>query len=201
MVEELAKVPPNQRVMLVGHSAGAIFVCELLQRLAQTDRKVEVVFLAPAARCELFSTSVIANQQVLATNNGHQAFRMFTMSDEFESKDTLIRNLPVVGDLTWFYPRSLLYFISGLLEGDANDADVLGLERSHTSTVWYGNDNHVLGSRDWVSSPRDRVSWSISTSVVPGMMTNSSSHGGFGTPGDNNTTMDSVAELVRSGWH
>lgn len=65
--------------------------------------------------------------------DGKPKFRMYSMNDKFESKDTLVRNVPVLGDLTWFYPRSLLYLISGILEKDADgdvvDAAIAGLQR------------------------------------------------------------------------
>lgn len=200
LVAALSAYPADRRVLLVGHSAGTIFLCELLKRLASTSRKVEVVFLAPAVRCRLFDDSLTTAAGALATRNGQPAFRMFTMTDAYESKDTLIRNVPVFGDLTWFYPRSLLYFVSGLLEGDDVDADIVGLERTHQPTLWYGAQPEVKNARDWLRQPADRVSWAVSSSQLPRMRTNSTSHGGFGSPGNGNHTMDSVAHILRSNW-
>jgi hypothetical protein len=200
LVEALSAYPADQRVLLVGHSAGAIFLCELLKRLASTPRKVEMVLLAPAVRCKVFDECLATAAGALTTRNGQPAFRMFTMTDAYESKDTLIRNLPVFGDLTWFYPRSLLYFISGLLEGDDVDADLLGLERTHLPDRWYGTHPEVENVSDWMRQAVDRVSWAVSSSELPRMRTNSTSHGGFGTPGNGNHTMDSVANLLRTNW-
>lgn len=200
MVEELGKLPEGQRVILVGHSAGAIFICELLERLAPTGRQVEVILLAPAARCQLFEEALAINPNVLASSGGHPAFRMFSMSDAYETKDFLVRGVPGLGDLTWFYPRSLLYLVSGLFE-DVPDADVLGLQRSHSAATWYSDRPQVKAVRDWFGQPRDRVSWSVTgDGTLPRLRTNSTTHGGFGTPGGGNTTMESVAQIVASGW-
>lgn len=197
----IGRLPQDKRVVLLGHSAGAIFICELLNALAPIGHKVEVIFLAPAARCDLFETGLVRNAPVTLTmKGGNPAFRMFTMLDEYETRDTLVRDVPGLGDLTWFYPRSLLYFISGLLEGRDVDADVVGLARTHDTSAWYADRASVKIARDWIQQPAERVSWSVSSAVDLRLRTNSIRHGGFGTPGAGNQTMESVAQIVRSNW-
>ena len=194
MLAELAKVPEGQRVMLLGHSAGAIFISELFRKAGNDLRKVEVVLLAPAVRCKLFADGVVANADRLAN------FRMFSMHDDKEMRDTLVRDIPHVGDLTWFYPRSLLYLISGILEEDSGDDDVLGLERIHLDKWWNRTDESVRKARDFLKGAPGRVSWSITDGADPKMNTNSDRHGGFGSPRPDNVTMKSVGHILQHGW-
>ncbi|UZS00225.1 alpha/beta hydrolase [Chondrinema litorale] len=107
---------------IVAHSAGSILTCHLLKNLSENYQNLKVsnvVFLAPACTSELFHQEVILHPERL------KYFRMFTMTDEAESKDALVDNIKAI------YPRSLLYFISGILEdgGENYDAYILGMER------------------------------------------------------------------------
>lgn len=195
ILNEIEKVPATQRIMLVGHSAGAIFISELMKSARSNMRPIEIVFLAPAVRAKLFVESIVQNVNPVVAK-----FRMYTMSDENECRDTLIRNLPVLGDLPWFYPRSLLYFISGLLEGDEVDADVLGLQRFHKTDCWNANDQFLSIARDFCASVDHRTCWSIANDQDEKLRTNSLSHGGFGTGSNTNTTMISVGKILSTGW-
>jgi hypothetical protein len=108
------------RVVLVGHSAGAIFICELLRAVAKQERhpglRFDVVFLAPACTFKLLDDTL-----ELATNFVG-SFRCFAMQDALEQADWVLRPI---------YTRSLLYFVSGLLEGEP-DEPIVGMARFHT---------------------------------------------------------------------
>lgn len=99
---------------LIGHSAGSIVICELLNVLqAYQHVKIRnIIFMAPACLSSLFHPSYTSGTPF--TN-----FYLFTMKDSVERKDRLVPGL---------YPHSLLYFIAGLLEGKPG-TPILGLER------------------------------------------------------------------------
>lgn len=133
------------QIDMVGHSAGSIAICECIKAInLSTTLKYKnlkfnsIVFLAPAASCSLF------NESIIAFPNSWKRFRMFTMKDEFEIQDTLVPLL---------YPRSLLYLISGILEGDESgvlkendlgyaDSYIVGLHRHIRMRPPY--DNNLL---------------------------------------------------------
>jgi hypothetical protein len=129
---------------------------------------------------------------------------MYTMNDFYESRDVLVRNVPVFGDLNWFYPRSLLYLISGILEETAGkevvDAAITGLQRVYDPTYRSAAVAEVAEARAFVEGPADRRVWAVAGSTDPRMRSNSTSHGGFGSPDSTNMTMLSVAALLSAGW-
>jgi hypothetical protein len=110
--------------------------------------------------------------------------RSFGMSDELERLDQLV---PVV------YPRSLLYFVSGVLEAEA-DAPLVGMERFYATDGPFAADKlpdvetvrHHLGADG-------RSVWSISD-AAGGLASGSTSHGGFD---DDPSTLKSVQQFVR----
>jgi hypothetical protein len=114
----------DQRILVVGHSAGTIWATELLRSAAamQQKPKLDLVFLAPAVRVSLFA-DVLRSAGPLVSR-----FRCFAMQDELERADA------VLGPNTGFiYPSSLLYLVCGLFE-EANgaaevDAPLLGMAR------------------------------------------------------------------------
>jgi hypothetical protein len=130
MLDRLAAVyarGSQLRTTLIGHSAGAVFIDNLLRSVASsrddgsrpwpTPLQFQVLYLAPACTTQHFATTLDAAGDLIGR------FRMFTMSDEDERADRLVGAI---------YPRSLLYLISGLLERDRGEsavAPVLGLSR------------------------------------------------------------------------
>jgi len=106
---------PGFMIDLVGHSAGSIAICHMLDRAEERFPALairNVLLLAPACTSELF------RHEIAIRPHRFDAFRMFTMQDDLETKDRLV---PLV------YTRSLLYFISGALEGTW-DIPLAGLE-------------------------------------------------------------------------
>jgi hypothetical protein len=153
----------------------------------------------------LFVEAVIGKQGLLAVDkNGNPKFRMYSMSDKFESKDTLVRNVRVFGDLTWFYPRSLLYLISGILEkdgdGDVVDAAIAGLQRIYLPGYRNAAAAEVQQAREFTENHAERRVWSVQNHPDNRFRSNSTSHGGFGAPVPGNTTMESVAALLARDW-
>jgi hypothetical protein len=205
LIEELKKVPAAQRVMFAGHSAGAIFVCEFFKHAGGIGRQFEVVFMAPAVTVKLFTGTVAGTgQSLLAPHKSGVKFRMFSMSDRFECRDTLVRNVPVLGDLTWFYPRSLLYLISGILEQEDGkevvDSAIAGLQRDYDPSFRLASDPQVSEARSFIESHPERRVWSVQDHPDARFRSNSTSHGGFGAPVAGNTTMESVAAILKQDW-
>ena len=205
LMEEFKKLPPAQRILLAGHSAGSIFICEFFKHLDAGGRRFEVVFMAPAVTTKLFTQTVLAKQQLIASQvGGELKFRMFSMNDTYECRDTLVRNVPVLGDLTWFYPRSLLYLISGILEQEDDkevvDAAVLGLQRDYDPAYRSAGDAEIVAARDFVEGHGERRVWSVQSNADARFQSNSTSHGGFAAPMAGNTTMEGVAAILKQDW-
>lgn len=123
-ISEIAAGGDDVRILVVGHSAGSVMACRMLEAAASLPRNitVDLVFEAPAVRIERAAKALKVN--VGRMDN----IRIFTMDDEHEKADAL--NGTIFGRI---YPRSLLYLISGALESTREDhrtdATLLGLER------------------------------------------------------------------------
>jgi hypothetical protein len=101
---------------------------------------------------------------------------MFGMKEEVECDDGLL------GD-DWkraFYPSSLLYFVSGLLEYEP-DAPLVGMQR-------FLNKNDIFKApkysesdslRAWLATPTDRLVWSKTNNGADGQRSQSRKHGDF----------------------
>lgn len=182
-----------KKLTLVGHSTGAIYICNFLDAAKAAGLafdKVQVVFLAPAVTCSRFA------QAIESHGAGYLAhFRMFAMRDERESQDKLV---PVL------YTRSLLYFVSGLLEGKvANgrwqgilDMPLVGMERffkdAHQGA--FGADPDIRTVRKFLEAP-GRTIWSPSVGAQEGFNSDSATHGDF----DNDeVTLNSVVNVIAS---
>ena len=113
----VAKAHPL-RLHLVGHSAGAIALAFLVDRLAAQEWEFEsVTFLAPALTVERFAERVAP---WLAS--GHvKRYRHYHLTDAAELADPTTRAL--LG-----YGRSLLYLVSRSFEGHG-EAPILGMQR------------------------------------------------------------------------
>jgi Alpha/beta hydrolase of unknown function (DUF900) len=180
---DLQASQPEIKIDLVAHSAGSIAIAELLKTAAvrHPDFAVRnVVLLAPAATAKVFKEGILDQQHRFDT------FRMFTMDDALECKDRLVPGV---------YPRSLLYFVSGVLE-DEPDASIVGLAR------------HTAGTAPYDGPPLAAVHQYLSTQGAsrlilartqegagPGLQTWAVKHGDFD---DDPHTLESVAALIRS---
>ncbi|GAA4245194.1 hypothetical protein GCM10022255_011510 [Dactylosporangium darangshiense] len=173
----LATDPHRPQLTLVGHSTGAVFIDNLLTELGRMHGAGtlpdgvlvrNVAFLAPACTSAHFA-AVLGGQPRL-----FERFRMFTMSDEAECADRL---------LGAFYPRSLLYLVSGILERDAAGASacmpLAGLARYLTLRADAPTD--LVGVRDFLLElGTDRLVRSPSSQDAPlGMRSGALTHADF----------------------
>jgi hypothetical protein len=159
----LVQAGHRPEVTLVGHSTGAVFIDNLLRHVDEMRkdpsealpadfRFKNVVFLAPACTFEDFASTVSGHAHLF------DRFRMFTMKDEAERKDHL---------LSVAYPRSLLYFISGVLETEADGSSsrakpLVGLNRYYgAATAAYSQ--ALVAGRRFVEADKARVVWSPSS--------------------------------------
>jgi hypothetical protein len=108
LVKNRQKQEQAIKVILVGHSTGAVFICNLLEEAAKEDKypaladfSFDVIFEAPACTFERFSKTV--------TNAGDKIgnFRMFTLGKEYERNDKLA---------SFAYSSSMLYLVSSIAE-------------------------------------------------------------------------------------
>ncbi|HYU73379.1 MAG TPA: hypothetical protein VEL31_11935 [Ktedonobacteraceae bacterium] len=152
-------------ITLVGHSAGSIYICQLLQR-ADTylpqDVTFDIVLLAPACTFKLFSDTLAKCAQRIGS------VRLFGMSDPVELADVLVLLV---------YPHSLLYLVSGIFE-DETDTPLLGMQRYYTGEAPY-NVQDVLSSFAYFNVPQlQRIVWSLA-SGGDGLSSGVTKHGNF----------------------
>ena len=184
------------KINLVGHSTGGVFINNLLAAVAKRQeagtfaaefRFGHIVLLAPACTFWAFS-HVIGNHQ-----NLFESIRIFGMTDENESKDGIV---PCI------YTRSLLYFVSGLLEkqstGDkAADVPIAGMQRFYNQTHIYNAPDEKLVQayvNDGTQSATGRrFVWSLCEDGA-GLNSQALSHGDFD---DDSATLDSVRSILK----
>jgi pimeloyl-ACP methyl ester carboxylesterase len=180
----LQEARPDFRIDLVGHSAGSIAICELLRAAAKRGLALRVntiAFLAPAGRSEL------GVEELARHPERYKEFRCYTMADNYEREDQLVPKV---------YTRSLLYFVSGVLEPDEVDAPIMGMMRHASGQGMFASG----AAAEWAAFMRaqQRLVLSDSTKLDPdatvGRRTASHSHGGFD---DDGPTRESLTELLR----
>lgn len=179
-------------ITLVGHSTGAVFINNLLgqvvrmrsdpsESLPDDFRFHAIAFLAPACTFTDFAL-VLQHREHL-----WRRFRMFTMTDDAERHDSLV---PIV------YPRSLLYFVSGLLEtgpdgkGDAGKP-LVGLARCFDRER-EDDAPEVHAVRSWIQSEAGQVVWSPVNGGL-GLSSGAVSHGDFD---DDEKVRESLGVLI-----
>jgi len=168
-------------INLIGHSAGSIVICELLEQLAEQGSTLHfknVIFMAPAVRCDRFVHSALKNRSFF------DAFRCFTMNDGQEKKDRMLKMV---------YPYSLLYFISGILE-EESDAYILGLQRHISGVAPY----HGADFDEIINFLKPDGSIIYAVTELPGadgLRSGALTHGGFDDEGE--TTLDSMMYLIK----
>lgn len=125
----------SARIVLIGHSAGAIYVCNFLNAVERalqaksyaSSIKFDVIFLAPSVRVDLLAPT-LRDHRALIRN-----FRTFEMSDGIEAAEPLLQDPAATDDinalLAQIYTSSLLYFIAGVLEDPDDDTALSGMQR------------------------------------------------------------------------
>ncbi|GAA2803070.1 hypothetical protein GCM10010441_29750 [Kitasatospora paracochleata] len=178
------------RITLVGHSTGAVYIDNLLAEVARgrtegdrvwpDDTRFQVVFLAPACTYDHFTVALDKGGGLI------KDLRMFTMDDATEASDRLVGPL---------YPRSLLYFVSGVLERNARGASacvpLLGMARyreaAYQTVVALGPGRKYLTAERVVLSPSAEGS-------PPGRQAGARSHTSFD---DDSLVLGSIATMIR----
>lgn len=201
LANHLAKIgsgglPP--RVTLIGHSTGAVYICNLLAaagRWLPPGFKFDIILLAPAVSFARFSECMAANGKWVG------GVRLFGMEEKVELKDAMAK-----GGLGSFarlvYPHSLLYFVSGLLEEeeeDKPDHPILGMHRFYTRKDIFTSKDfpEVEQVRRFFDAPPQRcLAWSTLTKGN-GMTSAAEAHGDFDS---DKTTLESVQWLLRNGF-
>ena len=177
---------PPPRITLVGHSTGAVFISEFLEKatemLPETVR-FGVVYEAPAATLAKVAQTVERHASRI------DGFRMFTMADTYERTDRLV---PVL------YPHSLLYFVSGVVEPDA-DTPLVGMHRFYDVSRFPDNDYPAIKTvRDYVDQANG-VAWSVTANTAPlGWQSTATTHTAFDR--EDSATLSSVKEIIMNGY-
>jgi len=173
------------RITLVGHSTGAVYINNWIKRSAEIAHGLvyDVVFLAPACRAEDFA-------DVLRDHGPRiRGFRTFGMQDGVEQQDRLVSVI---------YPRSLLYFVSGVVEGDA-DVPILGMHRYITERQVFDATGFpkLEAARTFLASgAKSRAVWSIVEGGI-GLSSAAVAHGDFD---DDIKTLDSLSSILTAGY-
>jgi hypothetical protein len=183
-LEALAALQQSRRELtidLVGHSAGSIAVCGMLDAAAAlpvAPHFRNVVFLAPAARIDRFERGVM-NRAALFDD-----FRMFTMTDDLEKQDQLFPPI---------YVRSLLYLVSGCFEAEA-DAEICGMQRFFGVNPPFASP-HGTRLGGFLRRPgQGRLVLSTTDAAAPsGFRSQSTKHGAFD---DDASTRDSIRSIL-----
>ncbi|TQF71336.1 hypothetical protein [Pseudoalteromonas luteoviolacea] len=185
----LNELAPDQEVHLIGHSAGSICISHLLNKNEQLSKKLNIVnlfLLAPAARMDLFDEAIV--NPSTSQHSRFKGFRMFTMTDEFEQEDTLVKAIPML------YPSSLLYFISGVLEAETA-SPVSGLVRHQAHSDAY-NDPVFRRVEEFLSVNQRLVTSPTDDDAPEGCRSTAVSHGAFD---DNSCTLSSIKYCLLNG--
>ncbi len=182
------------RVLLIGHSAGTIYVDELMNAIAVAQMPgnvtFDIVYMAAAIRSDKFSALL---QAPVATRINH--FRSFALHDVAEQKCPLSEGASKLVDA--IFPETLLYVIAGILEPEPQvDVPLAGMDR------FIGVDTRFAGEAgdqviiNYATHARPAV-WSPTDSAAQlGYACGATTHGGF--PLDS-LALKSVATLI-NGW-
>lgn len=181
LLQGLAAREPGAAPVLVGHSTGAVYICNFLAHADATlpkGHRFDVVMLAPACDFQLMDRTFTRHGERIAR------LRIFCMKDEHERQDRL---LPAI------YPRSLLYFVSGALES-APDWPLLGMERFYADGPPFAEAGfpEIDRVRSEIASRPDSAVWSIAAGG-PGLASDAVRHGDFD---DDPTTLESIRDFI-----
>lgn len=189
LLKVIESSPTRPRVLLIGHSAGAVFISNLLRNA--TTGPFEIALLAPAVTYTHFNHTMKDHSEKI------DAFRMYSMTDFNERAATLVNGVPLI------YPSSLLYLISGILENDGEgkpdpDRPVLGMQRFFDSRYKARpHDTQLLASvRKFLNQWENGIVWSVADNG-PGLSCASLGHGAFIQDPD---SQDSLKHLIKAGF-
>jgi hypothetical protein len=182
-IARLHAVNPR-RVVLVGHSTGAVYICHLLKHTSSLPPgvKFDLVMLAPACTFDLFAETIAEFDDRIAN------VRMFGMSDAVECADQVVPRV---------FPRSLLYLVSGVLEENERDRPLLGMQRYFRNSAYDGIPS-VRAVREYFRQRQNWEVWSLTDAgAASGLASHSPAHGAFDSEGE---TLKSVSYLIAHGY-
>jgi hypothetical protein len=218
LIEEIVALPPakRQKITLVGHSTGAVYIGNFLRHAdaaltaaGDVTTKFDVVLMAPANTMDFYEA-----------NYGKRVagIRLFGMQDATEQRDLLMSsdvaggpNASILGQV---YPRSLLYLVAGVCESfegaggtglhnlDSADMPLFGMDRFFAQSTTFPNAEYpsVKDARARFADPHDfgyqRVLSPTDPAAGRGLRSTSLKHGNF--PGDD-PTIDSVRFCFTTG--
>ena len=142
------------RIVLVGHSAGSIYICGFIDRARELlpDARFDVVFMTPGVSFQRLAMTIAGGRGAI------HRFRSYSLDEQAEERDPLSDSEPVKA----VFPRSTLYFASGVLEydggPDAGDMPLVGMQRYFKRADIYTSTD-VQTVRDYVAERSDRQVW------------------------------------------
>jgi hypothetical protein len=146
--------PGQVKVHLVGHSAGAVVLASVLQRLDAEAIDVESFQLMGAAiRCDDFVQRVVPSLASAPGGSGRvRRFAAYDLKEQAEQDDQC------PGPPIAIYHKSLLYFVARSLEQSDGDFEVpmLGLSKD-LATTWTMPDGSVHPLIDAIGGPDNAV--------------------------------------------
>ncbi len=196
LAKRLSPGVPVPRITLSGHSTGAVYICHFIERaheLLPPEVRFDIVLLAPAVDFKLFAKTM----QAYPGRVGN--VRLYGMQDDVEKADAMAQGAMPLALARVLYPHSLLYFVSGLLEGAEVDMPILGMQRFFEKKTVFSAPNYP--EVDWARAyfaqvPTREAVWSISE-LGPGRNSAARLHGDF----DNDLpTVQSIQHLLRHGY-
>lgn len=179
-LSDLQSVRPELTIDLVGHSAGAIAIANLLSTAAArhpTFRVRNVFLLAPALTVDAFDRDVRGNASLFTT------LRLFALADGLECHDRLVPGV---------YPRSLLYLVSGLLEGGA-DVPLVGLQRHTDGRRPYDDNQLTRVHRYLLRAPNQVIIARTPSTALAGSRSAAGRHGDFD---EDRVTLQSLSVII-----
>lgn len=188
LLEEIGRIweaGHRPRIVLIGHSAGTVYICNLLQKAAAVlppEICFEVIFLAPACTFKLLDTAL------QAAGDRIRSFRSFGLADPIERKDAIFPPL---------YLYSLLYFVSGVLD-DEVDVPLVGMERFSSQALNFDQSvsPEITSVLQRLANYQSALVWSGGGATGPGLVSMALKHGDF----DNEArTLESVGYLIQHG--
>jgi hypothetical protein len=172
---------PDVRIDVIGHSAGSIAIGYMLDAIEERHPELKfrnLVLLAPACTSALFESKLQPR-----IGKRFSQFRMFTMHDDFETRDMLVKGI---------YTRSLLYFISGVLEDEVDKA-IAGMQRYLSGKPPYTG--QVFDSvRTFLANEGHVVLSKTADGAGSGLSSHSTNHGFFD---DDPITRTSLQHIIR----
>ncbi|MBA3855303.1 MAG: hypothetical protein C0507_00190 [Cyanobacteria bacterium PR.3.49] len=174
------KKNPDTRIVLIGHSAGTIYVSHLIDAAAKklpSNIKFEVVFQASACTFKDFDRLVYPHRKRI------KGIRFFGLGQKREKDDVVFHGL---------YPRSLLYFVSGVIEKHA-DESLIGMATYFREGAYYKKE--VKRIREYMQPPKLTRVWAPRLGI-PGGSSNATRHEDFSKE---HSSLESVQDIIRLG--